>query len=71
MGLPRVEAGIDMGEGDRDQPLGIQDVGRLHHQPHGQLHRLALAAIQARAIVGVERQAHGFTCSRAMRLSVT
>ena len=71
MGLPCVEAGIDMGEGDRDQPLGIQVLGRLHHQPHGQLHRLALAAFQSRAIIGVERQHHGFTCSRAMRLSDT
>ena len=50
MRLAGVEAGIEMGEGDRDQPLGAHDLRRLDDEARGKLHGLAVLAGKLRAV---------------------
>lgn len=69
--LTGVETGIEMRIADRNERRRVHDPCRLHHQPHGEGHRLAFAAVEPAAIAFFKLKCHGATFSRARRLSVT
>ena len=53
-----VEAGVDVGSGDVEEPLGLHSVGEAHHDAHRRLRGRTMVAGQVRPVAVGEANAH-------------